>query len=109
MRLLEGRWSPKSKVTLTIDYGDERVASAVAEAVSPDNFEAPEDIRIESVARGGHVLAVIEGTSSLERVVSTIEDLLSCIQAAERAIGAVRGEKDKSRGPSNNSEPLGRP
>ena len=104
----ESRWSPKSRLTITINYGDERIASAVAEAVSPDNFDAPEDIQVESLAREGRILAVIEGTSSLERIVSTTEDLLSCIQAAERAIGAVRGEKDKSRGPSNNSESLER-
>jgi len=109
MRLSEGSWPPRSRVTLTISYGDERIASAVAEAVSPDNFDAPEDIRVESLAHGERVFAVIEGTSSLERLVSTVEDLLSCIQAAERSIGAVRGEKDKSRDPSNNSESLERP
>ena len=105
----EDRWAPKSKVTLTIDYRDKRIASAIAEAVSPDNLDAPEDIRIESLARGNQVLAAVGGETSLERVVSTVEDLLSCVQAAERAIGAAKGEKDKSLGLCNKSESSERP
>jgi len=107
--LWEDRWAPKSRVTLTIDYKGERIASAIAEAVSPDNLDAPRDIQIESLARGNQVLAAIKGETSLERVISTVEDLLSCVQAAERAIGAVKGEKDKSLGLSNKSESLERP
>lgn len=105
----EDRWAPKSRVTLTINYRDKEIASAIAEAVSPDNLDAPEDIRIESLARRKQVLATVEGEASLERVVSTVEDLLSCVQAAERAIGVVKGEKDKSLGLSNKSESLERP
>lgn len=103
-----GRWFPESRVEITIDYGEEKIARAIAEAVSPDNIDAPEDIRVESLARGNHVLATVGGKTSLERVISTVEDLLSCIQAAERAIGALKGEKDKSLSLSNKSDSLER-
>lgn len=99
----EGSLVPKSRVSIVIRYGDERIARSVAEAVSPDNIDAPQDLRVETLARGGNVSAVIEGKKGIETIVSTVEDLLSCIQAAERAIGCVgslqrgkvRGEKNK--------------
>ena len=104
----EGSWVPKSRVSIVIRYGDKGTARSVAEAVSPDNLDAPQDLRVETLARGGNVFTAIEGKKSLETIVSTVEDLLSCIQAAERAIdsvgslrrGKVKGEKDKSLGPS---------
>ncbi|MFB0543831.1 MAG: KEOPS complex subunit Pcc1 [Candidatus Bathyarchaeia archaeon] len=109
----EGSWAPKSRVSIVIRYGDERTARSVAEAVSPDNLDAPQDLRVETLARGGNVFTVIEGRRAIETIVPTVEDLLSCIQAAERAIdsvgslhrGEIRGEKDKSWGPSYKPQP----
>ena len=100
----ENKQSLRSRVSITLRYGEERAARSVAEALSPDNLDAPQGIRVKSLASGNNIIAVVEGERSLETIVSTIEDLLSCVQAAERAIGSIRGlmgEKDKSLSPSN--------
>ena len=100
-------WVPESRVRIVLRYGDERTARAVAEAVSPDNLEAPQGLRVETWVHGGEVFTAIEGRRPLETIVSTVEDLLSCVQAAERALnvlGWARGEKDKSPAPSNKTQ-----
>ena len=77
---------PESKTTISIDYKDKATAIAVQKSISPDNLSLPDGMHI--------FLAIVESTLEMEIVtdrsigslVSTLDDLLSCVQAAEKAL-----------------------
>jgi hypothetical protein len=77
---------PEAKTQITIDYKDKETALAIQKSVTPDNIELPDGIHI--------FISVVESTLEIEvlsertigSLVSTLDDLLSCIQAGERAL-----------------------
>lgn len=72
-------------------YGSEAEARAIAEAVSPDNIAAPEGLIVETKAIGNRVTTTIRyDGDNIATFMSTIDDLLSCIGAAEKTLSAVR-------------------
>ena len=78
----------EAKITLT--YRSESEAETVANAVSPDNMKVPEGLSIETAAFGRKVITSIKYTGGrLGTLVSTIDDLLSCISVAEKTLSAV--------------------
>ena len=85
------RGMPEVDATIKIRYPDEATARAFWRAVSPDNFQAPQGITIEAKTTGGELLISIVCSRGLGSLIVTIDDLLSCLQAAESAIGGVFG------------------
>ena len=75
---------------IRLRYEDESTAKAVHEAISPDNYQAPEGIDIQAV-REGATLRIWVRTQRLRSLLPTLDDLLACIQAAERALEALSG------------------
>ena len=79
---------------ITLIYKSESEAETVANAVSPDNMKVPEDLSIETVASGRKVVTSIRYTGGrLGTLISTIDDLLSCVSVAEKTISAVKASK----------------
>ena len=76
----------KSEATVTIQYVDRRTAEAILRAIEPDNLTTPEGVKIEAEARGGVAIIKVECRRGIGSLVATLDDLLSCIQAAEKAI-----------------------
>lgn len=76
----------KSEATVTIQYRDRRTAEAILRAIEPDNLTTPEGVKIEAEARGGATTIKVECRRGIGSLVATLDDLLSCIQAAEKAI-----------------------
>jgi len=79
----------KSEATVTIQYVDQRTAEAILRAIEPDNLTTPEGVKIEAEASGGVVTINLECRRGVGSLVATLDDLLSCIQAAEAAIGEL--------------------
>lgn len=79
----------QSEATVTIQYVDQRTAEAILRAIEPDNLTTPEGVKIEAEARGGVVTINVECRRGIGSLVATLDDLLSCIQAAEAAIGEL--------------------
>lgn len=75
--------------TIKIRYRDGATARAVLKAVSPDNFQAPRGISLEAEKAGSELHISIACSRGLGSLIFTVDDLLSCLQAAERAIGGV--------------------
>jgi tRNA threonylcarbamoyladenosine modification (KEOPS) complex Pcc1 subunit len=75
---------------ISLRYSTEREAKAVAEAVSPDNLKTPQGLKVITEQEGVMVITTIECELRLETFIATINDLLSCIQVAERALGAAK-------------------
>jgi len=79
------------RAEVELEFEDEREAEAVARAVSPDNLEAPEGLRVETWWEGRTVYTVVECERGVESLLATLDDLLACVHSAERALKALRG------------------
>jgi hypothetical protein len=77
------------RAEITMIYEDNNTAAAVAKAVSPDNLNAPEGLRVETVATQSSVISVIQCDKKIETFIATIDDLLSAIQSAEKTLAEI--------------------
>lgn len=72
---------------ITLLYRDKREAEAVSEAVSPDNTNTPGNLSVHTSAIDNGVSTSIEYEGdNLMTFLSTIDDLLSCVSVAEKAL-----------------------
>jgi tRNA threonylcarbamoyladenosine modification (KEOPS) complex Pcc1 subunit len=76
---------------IILAYDSPLEAEAIAEAVSPDNVKVPLGLSIKTVRRKAKVLTRIECEESrFGTFISTIDDFLSCVSVAEKALSAVK-------------------
>jgi len=78
------------KAEIWIGYKNNGEAEAIAKAVSPDNLKTPPGLKVKTLRKGRFVVTLVECKQKLETFIATIDDLLSCIQTAEKTLGAVR-------------------
>jgi len=83
------RSTSKSEAAVAIRYVDRRTAESVLRAVEPDNFVVPMGIRLDSSVTGDTLTVRVECVRGLGSLMVTLDDLLSCIQAAENALGGI--------------------
>ena len=80
---------PEASTTIDIHYEDSKTARSIMEAISPDNLDAPEGIDVATKVDGDILKISISCSRDIGSLISTVDDLLSCVQAAERAIGKI--------------------
>jgi hypothetical protein len=80
---------PEASAEIEIAYGDPEMVRSVLEAISPDNLHAPRGVTIEAMAKDSILKISISCGRGVGSLIATVDDLLSCVQAAERAIGEV--------------------
>ena len=78
---------------ITLEYGEARIAEAVARAVSPDNFKTPKDLLIKTMWKNNKVITAIKCKEKLPTFIATIDDLLFCAATAEKVLQAVKSFK----------------
>ncbi|HVO37131.1 MAG TPA: KEOPS complex subunit Pcc1 [Candidatus Acidoferrum sp.] len=71
---------------IVLEYDEARMAEAVANAVSPDNFKTPVDLTVKTMLKEKKVLTRIVCKEKLPTFIATIDDLLSCVSTAEKAL-----------------------
>lgn len=76
------------KAIIRFEAEHAKKAKSLVHATIADNNLTPRYLRIESSVRGKVAVFSIE-TSRLDTLVATIDDLLSCVQAAEKSIESV--------------------
>ncbi len=83
--------SPNSgaEAELTLRYPDEETARAVAEAVSPDNYQVPEGMEVSVTRRKAEIDVHIRCPKGVGSLIQTLDDLLSCLAAAEKALNGL--------------------
>ncbi|MDP2901086.1 MAG: KEOPS complex subunit Pcc1 [Candidatus Bathyarchaeota archaeon] len=83
--------SPNSgaEAELTLRYPDEETARAVAEAVSPDNYQAPEGMEVSVQRRKTEIDVRVRCPKGVGSLIQTLDDLLSCLAAAEKALNGL--------------------
>jgi len=74
---------------IRLDYADLRVAKAVADAVSPDNWKTPAGLMVKTRRRKNTVLTKVVCEGKPGTFVATIDDLLSAVGVAERTVQAA--------------------
>ncbi len=77
------------KAILKQQYDQKQKAEAILQSVQPDNLKAPGGVRITSTADGNLIKITVQCSKGLGTFISTIDDLLSCISAAERTLEAL--------------------
>jgi hypothetical protein len=77
---------PEAKTAISINYRDKATALAIQKSVVPDNLELPDGIHIFLAVVGNTLEIEVLSDRSIGSLVSTLDDLLSCIQAGERAL-----------------------
>ncbi len=78
------------KASITIRCASKREAEALLRAISPDNLEAPPGLRVKARVSGCQLIAWIECRRGFGSFIATLDDLLDCLQAAERALQATK-------------------
>lgn len=86
MKLSQGR---AAEAKATIRYSNVEIANAVLEAIGPDNCHAPEGIEIEAYLDGSVLNLEILCAKGVGSLITTLDDLLACISAAEKAISGL--------------------
>ena len=81
------------EATVTLEYGDEKTAEAVANAVSPDNFKTPIGLQIKTARENKKVVTQIECEGKLATFTATIDDLLFSASTAEKTLHAINRMK----------------
>ena len=77
------------KARLEIKLPSRRYAEAIAKSVSPDNSNTPTGLKVETRAIGKSVVTHIRCKEMYETFIATIDDILTCIQTAQRSLEAV--------------------
>ena len=78
-----------------VEFRDDRLAEAVVRAVSPDNKPTPEGVTVEAWRSKRKLLGLVKCSRGVETFLSTLDDLLSSVQTAERALEMLKGEARK--------------
>ena len=80
---------PEAKTSITIDYKDHASALAIQKSVVPDNVKLPDGVHIFISVEGSVLKIEVFSERSIGSLVSTLDDLLSCIQAGEKALEEI--------------------
>lgn len=79
---------------IILTYSSAEEASAISNSVSPDNIICPAGLTVNTRSLDKKVITIIRYCGeNMATFLSTIDDLLSCIATAEKAIEAM---EDKS-------------
>lgn len=79
----------EASAKIEITYDDEFAARSIMDALSPDNIQAPPGITVEALNFGPQLRLTVSCADGVKSLIATIDDLLSCVQAAERAISEM--------------------
>jgi hypothetical protein len=75
---------------VTLEYDNAKVAKAIANAISPDNFKTPRGLSIRTIREGKEVITQIKYQGKLPTFTATIDDLLFCASTAEKALKTAK-------------------
>lgn len=68
---------------MELSYSSRKKARSIAESLKPDNIKVPAGMRVLTRCQGKSVITEIEVEGTIERMLSTLDDLLACAGTAE--------------------------
>lgn len=75
---------------MKLEYADVKTATAVAEAVSPDNETTPSGLKVETKRKGVCVVTDISLQGKISTLIATLNDLLENASTAEKALHVMK-------------------
>ena len=78
------------EATVTLEYANAKIAEAVANAVSPDNFKTPIGLHVKTVREQSKVVTHIQCEGKLATFTATIDDLLFSASTAEKTLKVIK-------------------
>jgi hypothetical protein len=78
--------------TITLEYDNAKIASAVAKAVCPDNQEVPKGMTVITQQISNKVAAEIQVQSKMATLIATIDDLLESAGTAEKILHVAKNQ-----------------
>jgi hypothetical protein len=82
----------RSKITLELTSGDQKLIKALYEALYPDNINLPEGLHIRMERIGDSLLLEVESEFRLETLISTVEEMLEDIHSAIASLNVVKAD-----------------
>jgi phosphoserine phosphatase len=80
------------KADLSLVYKKRKEAKSIVESISPDNIKVPFGLTVKARREGKKIVVKIICIKGVETFLSTINDLLSCIQVAESVLKVIKEE-----------------
>ena len=74
------------KTKILLKYRDNITATSIQKAIIPDNIGIPDGIKIKAYVEQNILRIEVYSNRNLGSLISTLDDILSCIQAAEKAL-----------------------
>lgn len=71
---------------ILLKYRDNLTATAIQKAIIPDNIGIPDGIKIRAYVEQNILRIEVHSNRNIGSLISTLDDLLSCIQAAEKSL-----------------------
>jgi hypothetical protein len=87
--LSENSLKPETRVQIILPYNDPKTAASIREATTPDNQETPPGVTIDSTLIDSTLQIMVTSNTGMGTLIATVDDLLSCIQAAEKALQEI--------------------
>jgi tRNA threonylcarbamoyladenosine modification (KEOPS) complex Pcc1 subunit len=78
-----------AEAEIILRFPNEDTAQAVAEAVTPDNLQVPEGLNLVMDRKGEELSIKVRCSKGVGSLLSTLDDLLSCINAAEKSLNGL--------------------
>jgi tRNA threonylcarbamoyladenosine modification (KEOPS) complex Pcc1 subunit len=78
------------EATITLEYDDEKVAEAVTDAVSPDNFKTPVGLTVKTIRIKNAVVTEVAAEGKMATFIATLDDLLSSVAVAEKTVRVIQ-------------------
>ena len=75
-----------SETRIQLEYKDKITATVIQKAITPDNIGTPEGIHLTTHVEQNILTIEVITNRSIGSLVSTLDDLLSCIQVAEKSL-----------------------
>ncbi|MGA3059459.1 MAG: KEOPS complex subunit Pcc1 [Candidatus Bathyarchaeia archaeon] len=77
------------EASITLEYGNAKMAEAVANAVYPDNFKVPIGLQVKTAREKTKVITQIKCECKLATFTATIDDLLFSASTAEKTLQTI--------------------
>ncbi len=84
------------EATIALEYSNNKTAKAVATAISPDNFKAPDGLFVATVQYGKQVVTKVKTDGKIATFTATIDDLLFSAATAEKALRTIQRQEKRS-------------
>lgn len=82
----------RSRITIKLTSGDEKLIKALYDALYPDNINLPEGLHIRMGCAGGSLTVEVESEFRLETLISTVEEMLEDIHSALASVDVVKAD-----------------